>query len=166
MAVFEPPWALGNLKHLCKEPDVYIYPLAMAPAQKKPLILNCFCFYLFFLYGFSMIDFHLVGPILDPCWGQKFFKVGPFHAWSLVLSSYCEISPKTELSYQFFGVLLIFFPLVVVFAHFALLGANKATLNALTTLWGPHGDPRRCWTPSDIPTTAAEFWHPPKICIC
>ena len=32
-------------KHLHKEPDVYIYTLAMAPAKKTPLILNSFHFY-------------------------------------------------------------------------------------------------------------------------
>ena len=43
-----PPWALGFLKHLHKEPDVYIYPLAIAPAKKTPLIFNSFHFYSFF----------------------------------------------------------------------------------------------------------------------
>ena len=45
-----PPWALGFLEYLHKEPDVYIFPLAMAPAKKTPLILNSFHFYLFFLW--------------------------------------------------------------------------------------------------------------------
>ena len=45
---FSPPWILGFLKHLCKEPDIYIYPLAMAPAKKSPLILNYFYFHSFF----------------------------------------------------------------------------------------------------------------------
>ena len=38
------------LEHLHKDPDVCIYPLAMALAKKTPLILNSFHFYLFLLW--------------------------------------------------------------------------------------------------------------------
>ena len=48
LAVFELPCALGFLKRLHKEPDVYIYPLAMTPAKKTPLIFNSFNFIHFF----------------------------------------------------------------------------------------------------------------------
>ena len=56
-----PPWALGFLKHLHKEPDVY--PLAMAPAKKTPLILNSFHFYSFFSVWLLVVDF-------SPCWAH------------------------------------------------------------------------------------------------
>ena len=74
-----PPWALGFLKHLHKVPDVYIHPLAMSPAKKNTLIFEFFSFSFIFLWcGCLWSIFHLVGPILDPCWGQKFFKVWPY----------------------------------------------------------------------------------------
>ena len=48
LVIFGPPSALGFLKHLHEEPGVYIYPFAMAPAKKTPIILNSFHFHLFF----------------------------------------------------------------------------------------------------------------------
>ena len=53
---FWPPWAHGFLEHLNKEPDVYIYPLAIAPAIKTPLILYSIHFYFSFVVNFL------------PCW--------------------------------------------------------------------------------------------------
>ena len=77
LAVFAPPLpsALGFLEHLHKEPDIYIYPMAMAPAKKTPLILNSFHFHSFF---FSVVVggqfFTLLGPFWTLAWGKNFSK--------------------------------------------------------------------------------------------
>ena len=60
-------------KHLHKEPDVYIYTLAMAPAKKTPLILNSFHFYLFFWVWLLVVDFSHCCAHFGPLLGTKFF---------------------------------------------------------------------------------------------
>ena len=74
LAVFGPPWALGFLEHLHKEPDVYIYPLAMAPAKKTPLVLNSFHSYSFFLVGLLVVNFSPCWAHFGPLLGAKIFQ--------------------------------------------------------------------------------------------
>ena len=73
LAVFGLPWALGFLKHLHKKPDAYIYPLAMLPAKKTPLILNSFHFYSFFWVWLLVVDFSHCCAHFGPLLGAKFF---------------------------------------------------------------------------------------------
>ncbi len=60
-------------KHLHKEPDVYIYTLAMAPAKKTPLILNSFHFYSFFWVWLLVVDFSHCCAHFGPLLGANFF---------------------------------------------------------------------------------------------
>ena len=57
LAVFGPPWALGFLEHLHKEPDVYIYPLSMAPAKKNLQFWIHFIFIYFFVKWLLVVNF-------------------------------------------------------------------------------------------------------------
>ena len=144
-ASLSPAWALGFLKHLCKMPDVYIYPLAIASAKKTPLILNSFHSYSFSWVWFFSGQFDTFLGLLWTLAGDEnsskydHIKLGPwFHPLTvrlaqkpslfIYLNGFCRFSPSCGL----FCSLCSF------------LGANKAIPSALTTSWGPHSDPRRC----------------------
>ena len=75
LAVFGPPLALGFLKHLHKEPDVYIYPLAMTPAKKSPLILNSFCLYSSFFVQLLVVNFSHCWAHFGPLLGAKILLI-------------------------------------------------------------------------------------------
>ena len=57
-----------------KEPDVYIYPLVMAPAKNTPLILNSFHFDSFFLVGLLVVNFSPCSAHFGPLLGVKILQ--------------------------------------------------------------------------------------------
>ena len=115
-----PPWALGFLEHLHKEPDVYIYPLAMAPAKKTPLVLNSFHSYSFFLVGLLVVNF-------SPCWAHFGPLLGAKIFQSMTKSSLAPNSilwlwhePQNRAYSAILMGFIDFPPPVVIFGHFQL----------------------------------------------
>ena len=135
-----PPWALGFLKHLHKEPDVYIYPLAMAPAKKPRLILNYFHFYSFF---FGRIVSGRFFSLLCQFWtliGGKnssvydHIKLGPyFHPLTVRLAQKPSLFSNFDGFYQFSPSCGHFWPFLAIFGHFwlflGIFGHNLGSIN-------------------------------------
>ena len=71
--IFVRPMGAG-FKVSNKEPDVYIYLLAMAPAKKTPLIVNSFHFYSFFVVWLLVVDFSLGWAHFGPLLGEKILQ--------------------------------------------------------------------------------------------
>ena len=70
LAIFGRFWAPP--KYLQEEPDIYIYPLAMAPTKKTPLIFNSFHFHSFlFAVVVSGGFFTLLGPFWTLAGGKN-----------------------------------------------------------------------------------------------
>ena len=124
-AVFGPPWALGILKHLHKEPDVSIYPLAMAPAKKTPLILNSFHFHSFF-FGVVVSGrfFTLLGPFWTPAGGKnpsKYDHIKPspyFHPLTMRLAQKPSLFSDFDGFYRFTLSWGHFWPFLAISGHF------------------------------------------------
>ena len=120
-----PPWALEFLKRLHKEPDVSIYPLAMAPAKKTPLILNSFHFHSFF-FGVVVSGrfFTLLGPFWTPAGGKnpsKYDHIKPspyFHPLTMRLAQKPSLFSDFDGFYRFTLSWGHFWPFLAISGHF------------------------------------------------